>query len=56
MGGKVSICKVDVDEEPSVAGRFGVSSIPTLIAFKDGQVVNKRVGVTGVDQLEDMLK
>ena len=56
MGGKVSICKVDVDKEPSVAGRFGVSSIPTLIAFKDGQVVNKRVGVTGVDQLEDMLK
>ena len=55
MGGKVSICKVDVDEEPSVAGRFGVSSIPTLIAFKDGQVVNTRVGVTGVDPLEDML-
>ena len=55
MGGKVSICKVDVDEEPSVAGRFGVSSIPTLIAFRDGEVLNKRVGVTGLIELEAML-
>ena len=56
LGGTAKICKVDVDEEPSVAGRFGVSSIPTLIVFKDGKPAAKRIGVTGADELEAMLK
>jgi thioredoxin 1 len=56
LGGAAKICKVDVDEEPSVAGRYGVSSIPTLIVFKDGKIADKRVGVTGADELEKMLK
>jgi len=55
IGDKAKICKVDVDEEPTIAGRFGVSSIPTLIAFRDGEVLNKRVGVTGLIELEAML-
>ena len=56
IGDKAKICKVDVDEEPTIAGRFGVSSIPTLIVFKDGKIADKRVGVTGADELEAMLK
>ncbi len=56
IGDKAKICKVDVDEEPTIAGRFGVSSIPTLMVFKDGKAAAKRVGVTGADELEAMLK
>ena len=37
--------KVNVDEEPELAQRFGVMSIPTLIVFKNGKAVNKSVGV-----------
>ena len=56
LGDSVKIGKVDVDENPMLAQRFGVMSIPTLIAFRDGQVVNQRVGVQSLDALKDMLK
>ena len=55
LGGSVKICKVDVDEEPALAQRFGVMSIPTLVAMKDGQVLNTRVGVQSADALKAML-
>ena len=42
--GKIKVCKVDVDENPSLAAQFNVSSIPTLMAFKGGQAVNVIVG------------
>jgi thioredoxin 1 len=44
--GKAVICKLDVDQNPAIANRFGVQSIPTMIIFKDGKVVNKFLGVT----------
>ncbi len=56
LGDSVKIGKVDVDENPMLAQRFGVMSIPTLIAFRGGQVVNQRVGVQSLDALKDMLK
>ena len=56
LGVSVKIGKVDVDENPMLAQRFGVMSIPTLIAFRGGQVVNQRVGVQSLDALKDMLK
>jgi thioredoxin 1 len=40
----VLIGKVNVDEQPELAGRYGVRSIPTLLFFKDGQVVDRVVG------------
>ncbi len=55
LGGSVKIGKVDVDEEPELARRFGVMSIPTLIAFKDGKPVSKSVGVTDGAGLKKML-
>ena len=47
----VSVCKVDVDEQPELAARFGVMSIPTLVYFHEGRVVNKTVGVQTLAQI-----
>ena len=56
LGGAVSICKVDVDECPEIAVRFGVMNIPTLIAFKDGEAVAMRAGVQNIDHLKAMVE
>ena len=42
--GRAVVGKLNVDENPSVTARFGVRSIPTLLVFKGGQVVDKQVG------------
>ena len=54
--GKVKVGKVDVDEQPELAVRFGISSIPTLIVFKGGQAVKTSVGVQPKAMIEEMLK
>ena len=55
-GETVKVCKVDVDAEPALARRFRVMSIPMLIALKDGQVKETRVGFQDLEALKDMLK
>ena len=55
-GATVKVCKVDVDAEPALARRFRVMSIPMLIALKDGQVKETRVGFQDLEALKDMLK
>jgi thioredoxin 1 len=45
--GRLKIAKVDIDEHPNIATRYGVQSIPTLLLFKDGKVVDKMVGNPG---------
>ena len=52
---KGKICKVDVDVEQELAMDYGVMSIPTMIAFKDGKLVNKQVGVRNEAMLNQML-
>lgn len=47
--------KVDVDTCPELAQKFGIMSIPTLILFKDGQPVDKRIGFMPKDELEQMV-
>jgi thioredoxin 1 len=42
--GRVKIVKLNVDESPQTAGKYGIRSIPTLLAFKDGQVVEQVMG------------
>jgi thioredoxin 1 len=49
--GKLSVAKLNVDENPDVARRFDVMSIPTLIVFKDGTAQKRLVGAKGKGQL-----
>ena len=49
------ICKVNVDEEPELAARFRVMTIPTLLVFKGGEVVANSVGVKSKSAILDML-
>jgi len=44
MGGKIKIAKVNIDENPELAAKFGVRSIPTLMVFKDGELADMKVG------------
>ena len=54
--GRAVVGKVDVDEEPGLAQRFGVMSIPTLIVLKDGKVVEQAVGARGKDAVAAMIE
>ena len=56
MEGKVRIAKVNVDEESGLAGRYGIQSIPTLLLFKDGRVVDQYIGATTREVLVKMLQ
>ena len=54
--GKVKVGKVNIDDEPDLASRFGVMSIPTAILFKNGQAVQSMVGVQPKAKLEEMVR
>lgn len=54
--GKILVGKVNVDEEPDLTMQYNVSSIPTLMVFKNGQLVNKAVGYRDKDEILKMLK
>jgi thioredoxin 1 len=53
--GRVKVAKLDVDEHGELAGRYGVRSIPTLLLFKGGQVVEQRVGALPRPELVRLL-
>lgn len=53
---RARICKVNVDDEPELSARFGIASIPTLIFFRNGEILKKTVGYREKDELEEMLK
>ncbi|NTW34110.1 MAG: thioredoxin [Bacteroidetes bacterium] len=46
MVGKASVFKLDIDKNPSIADRFNIQSIPTIIIFKDGKPIGQFVGIT----------
>lgn len=50
------ICKINVDEEPELAAQFGVMSIPTLVVFKDGKVVNQAAGLRPKEAVLQLIK
>jgi thioredoxin 1 len=51
-GDKITVAKLNVDDVPSVAERYGIMSIPTLMLFKGGQVVERVVGLSPQTALE----
>ncbi len=51
----IKVGKINVDEEPELAGRFGVMSIPTLVVLVGGEVKNKSVGVIPKEKILDLL-
>jgi thioredoxin 1 len=53
--GSVKIGKVNIDENPGVAQEYGVASIPTLLIFKGGEVVNRVVGAQPKSRLQQLL-
>ena len=55
LSDKVKIVKLDVDENQETAGKYGVMSIPTLLLFKDGEVVDQVVGFQPKEALVDLI-
>lgn len=53
--GKLNIAKINVDENQAVAQQFGIMSIPSLIMFQDGEVLDKIVGAVPKDKLESWI-
>ena len=51
----VKVAKINIDEHPNTAAGYGVSSIPTLMVFKGGQVVDRFVGVQPKNRLQDAI-
>ncbi len=52
----LKVCKVNIDEQPELAARFGVMSIPTLVVMEKGEVKNKSVGLQPKDAILKMLE
>ena len=50
--GKIKVCKADVDENAELASSYGVSSIPTLLIFKNGEIAAQRIGSASMPVLE----
>ena len=55
FGDRVRVIKIDVDQNPELAGRYRIQSVPTLIVFKGGQLVWRHSGVVGKNQLTNLL-
>jgi thioredoxin 1 len=55
MGDKVKILKLNVDENPGTAAKYGIMSIPTLMLFKNGEVASRQVGVAPKQKLQQWI-
>ena len=52
---EIKICKIDIDEEPSLTERFGIMSVPTLVVMKNGEIVRTSVGFKSRDAVLSLL-
>jgi thioredoxin 1 len=56
MAGRAVVAKVNVDESGDVSNRFGIRSIPTLMVFKDGRVVDQMIGAAPKEQIRRLIE
>jgi len=56
LAGKVKVCKVDIDDHGDIAAQYGVRAIPTLMVFKNGQVVENKAGTISKGDLKAMVE
>ena len=56
MGDRITVAKVNIDENPNTPSKYGVRGIPTLILFKDGEVASTKVGALPKSQLVDWVE
>ena len=56
LGEKVTIAKINIDENPETPGRYGVRGIPTMLLFKDGQPIAQKVGAAPRSQIQQWLE
>lgn len=54
--GKIAICKLNVDENPDIATQYKIMSIPTVMIMKNGEVVDKAVGVRTKEEYQNMIE
>jgi len=54
--GQIKVGKLDVDSNPITASKFGITSIPTLLLFKNGEIVDGVIGAVPKEQLEKIIK
>ena len=54
--GTLKVCKCNTDNTPNIAAKYGISSIPTLFLFKDGEIVETLVGAVPKKRIEDKIK
>lgn len=55
LGDRIKVMKIDVDQNPQLAGRYNIQSVPTLMIFKNGEIKYKQAGVHTKPQLMDVL-
>ncbi|MFO0554813.1 MAG: thioredoxin [Polyangiaceae bacterium] len=55
FAGKVRVGKCDIDDSPTVAAKYGIRSVPTVMVFKNGEKVGQHVGMTNRDKLVQLL-
>jgi thioredoxin 1 len=56
MGDKVKIVKLNVDENPGIASKYGIMSIPTLMLFKNGEIASRQVGAAPKQKLQQWIQ
>ena len=56
MSEKVIVAKLNIDENPQAAGKYGVKGIPTLMLFKDGEIISTKVGALPKSKIKEWIE